>query len=38
VLEEFLEMVGTTFFLVCFLSHLIAVSPSCSIRFKQAGE
>lgn len=35
VFEEFLKMVGTTFFLTCFLTHLTHISPRCSIEFKQ---
>jgi len=34
VLEEFIEMVGTTLFLICFLKHFISISPVFSVRFK----
>lgn len=34
VVEEFLEMLGTTFFLACFLTHLTRIAPHCSIQFK----
>ncbi len=34
VLEEFLKMLGSTLFLVCFLKHFVRISPFFSIRFK----
>jgi len=34
VFEEFLEMLGTTTFLVCFLSHFTRISPIFSVQFK----
>ena len=34
VFEEFLEMLGTTFFLICVLSHFTSISPSLSFRFE----
>lgn len=33
VVEEFLEMLGSTFFLICFLYQLARISPSLVIRF-----
>jgi hypothetical protein len=34
VFEEFLEMLGTTIFLVCFLNHFTRISPIFSVQFK----
>jgi len=34
VFEEFLEMLGTTFFLICVLGHFTRISPSLSFRFE----
>lgn len=33
-LEEFLEMLGTTFFLISFLHHFTKISPHFSVRFE----
>ena len=36
VLEEFLELFGTTLFLVTFLSHFVRISPKTTIVFEKA--
>ena len=34
-LEEFIEMLGTTFFFVCFLRYLLLLTPQCHLRVAQ---
>ncbi|HEX9757135.1 MAG TPA: hypothetical protein VGB26_04955 [Nitrospiria bacterium] len=37
VFGEFLEMLETTFFLICFLEYFIRIAPEMLIRFQSAG-